>query len=75
MKMDATKTEMIAIGTKVRWYSLPDRETVFGIVRDHFTASTPFTWHKVEVTVGSRFAGGIKSGESRCVPRHLLDVA
>lgn len=68
------KTNMLAIGTQVRWYSLPDRETLFGIVRDHFTASTPHTWHKVEVTVGSRFAGGTTVGEYRCVPRHLLDV-
>lgn len=63
---------MIAIGTRVRWYSLADRETLFGVVRQHFTASTPRTWHQIEVTVGSRWRGGTKAGERRCIPVHLI---
>lgn len=69
------KTNMIAVGTKVRWYSTEDRETLFGVVKDHFTASSPHTFHQVEVTTGSRFMWGTKKGECRCVPLHELKVA
>ncbi len=63
---------MFAIGTRVRFYSPPDGSTLFGIVRRHFTASVPFTWHKVEVTIGGRSVWGTRVGEFRYIPADLL---